>query len=286
MATQTKIPQKPVRKRTVKKKKSETPAWRWYIRIALIVAIIGFVGWFLFTFREGISYYFGSKFDKKDDKNMVFDVRNIEVMKRHDDMLFGIDVSLYQGPIIWDSLNLMYDEFPIDFVFVRSTMGIDGVDARFDQNYKQARAFHFIRGAYHYYRPNESSVEQAENFIKNTKLEPGDFPPILDIEELPKKQSMDCLKVGLKKWLQIVEKHYKVKPILYSGEHFYKTHLKEDFADYEVWVANYNFFVENIKPEWMMWQFTEKGTVPGIRSKVDVNIFNGSKNDLRQKLIK
>ena len=119
MATQTKIPQKPVRKRTVKKKKSETPAWRWYIRIALIVAIIGFVGWFLFTFREGISYYFGSKFDKKDDKNMVFDVRNIEVMKRHDDMLFGIDVSHYQGPIIWDSLNLMYDEIPIDFVFVR-----------------------------------------------------------------------------------------------------------------------------------------------------------------------
>lgn len=286
MAAEKKIPPIKPRKRVVKKKKTQTPVWRWYIRIGLLIGVFGFIVWCLFTFREGISYYFKSKFDKKDDKNMVYDVRNIEVLKRHNDMLFGIDISHYQGPILWDSINLMYDEFPVDFVFVRSTMGVDGVDARFEQNYKQARSFQFIRGAYHYYRPNENSEDQANNFIKNTKLEPGDFPPILDIEELPKKQSMDSLKAGLKKWLDIVEKHYKTKPILYSGEHFYTNHLKEDFSEYEVWVANYNFFVEDLKPEWMMWQFTEKGTVPGIRTKVDVNIFNGSKNDLRRKLIK
>jgi len=273
-------------KRKYPKKKKVTAAWRWYLRIAVLVSIFAFILWFLFTFREGISFYFSSKFDKKEDKNLVYDVRNIEVLKRHEAMLFGIDVSHYQGPIVWDSINLMYDQFPIDFVFVRATMGTDGVDARFQQNFKQARAFQFIRAAYHYYRPNENSEQQAKNFIQNTKLEPGDFPPILDIEEMPKEQSMQNLKLGLKNWLDLVEKHYKVKPILYSGEHFYKTHLKEDFADYDVWIANYNFFVENIKPEWMMWQFTEKATIPGIRTKVDANIFNGTKSDLRKKLIK
>lgn len=286
MANENKTVNRTTKKRNTRKKKTQTPVWRWYIRIGIVVAVFGFLLWYLFTFREGISYYFSTKFDKKDDKNLVFDVRNIEVLKRHNTMLYGIDVSHYQGPILWDSLNLMYDEFPVDFIFIRSTMGIDGVDARFEQNFKQARSFQFIRGAYHYYRPNENSEQQAENFIKNTKLEPGDFPPILDIEELPKKQSMDSLKAGLKHWLHLVETHYKTKPIIYSGEHFYNNHLKEDFDEYEVWIANYNFFVENLKPEWMMWQFTEKGTVPGIRTKVDVNIFNGSKNDLRRKLIK
>jgi lysozyme len=99
---------------------------------------------------------------------------------------------------------------------------------------------------------------------------------VLDIENLPKTQSVDSLKVGLKRWLKKVEDHYKVKPIIYSGERYYKDFLKDDFKGYPFWIANYNFFVENIKDDWLFWQFTEKGTIPGIEGPVDLNIYNGT----------
>ena len=136
-----------------------------------------------------------------------------------------------------------------------------------------------IRGAYHYYRPNENSLEQAELFIKTVRLQKGDLPPVLDIEKLPKNQSMTNLKKGLRRWLQAIENHYKVKPIIYTGEKYYDDFLKEEFSDYLFWIANYNFYREEIQDDWLFWQFTERAAVPGIEGNVDVNIYNG---DLQQ----
>jgi lysozyme len=55
--------------------------------------------------------------------------------------------------------------------------------------------------------------------------------------------------------------------------------LKEEFSDYLFWIANYNFYREN----WRIgfWQFTEKGSVPGIKGNVDVNIYNGDFQQLQ-----
>ena len=138
-----------------------------------------------------------------------------------------------------------------------------------------------IRGAYHYYRPNENSLEQAKLFIKTVRLKKGDLPPVLDIEKLPKGQSLDSLKIGLRRWLNAVEVHYKVKPIIYTGEKYYDDFLKEDFSDYLFWIANYNFYREKIEEDWLFWQFTEKASVSGIKGNVDVNIFNGDVEQLR-----
>jgi lysozyme len=87
--------------------------------------------------------------------------------------------------------------------------------------------------------------------------------------------------VGLKRWLTKVEKHYKMRPIIYSGERYYNDFLKDEFEGYTFWIANYNFFVENIKDDWQFWQFTEKATVPGISGPVDMNIYNGTPKMLR-----
>jgi lysozyme len=108
------------------------------------------------------------------------------------------------------------------------------------------------------------------------RLEPGDLPPVLDIENLPKEQSMDSLRVGLRRWLKKVEAHYKVRPIIYSGESYYTDFLKNSFKEYPFWIANYNFFVEDFKTDWKFWQFTEKAKIEGIPGRVDVNIYNGT----------
>jgi lysozyme len=34
--------------------------------------------------------------------------------------------------------------------------------------------------------------------------------------------------------------------------------FKEEFSDYLFWIANYNFYRENMQEEWLFWQFTEK----------------------------
>ena len=89
-------------------------------------------------------------------------------------------------------------------------------------------------------------------------------------------QSVDSLKIGLKRWLKVIDKHYKIKPIIYTNERYYTEFLKEDFPNYTFWVANYNPWVEKIKDDWLFWQFTERAVIKGINHKVDLNIYNGS----------
>lgn len=209
-------------------------------------------------------------------------LRIFDVLQHHENKIFGLDVSHYQGDIDWGAVAKIQDSFPVNFVFVRATAGSVKVDRKYHKNWKKAKQKGFVRGAYHYYRPNENSILQANNFINTVKLQKGDLPPVLDIEAVPRIQSMENLKIGLKKWLNKVESHYGMKPILYSGESFYNDYLYEDFSDYPCWIANYNFYVEHIDQDWSFWQFTDKGSVDGVKEFVDVNIFNGNKEKLLQ----
>lgn len=276
---------KPAAKRSSSKKKSGSTYLTKVKWTVIICTLLGAGIWFGITFKDGIKYFFSTERSKANEKS-IFDFRTIEVLNRHENMLVGFDVSQYQGVIDWSAIDSIGFKAPLEFVFIRATMGVDAKDKAFDLNWKGARANHFIRGAYHYYRPNENSVDQAKNFIANVKLSEGDFPPVLDIEEMPKNQPMDSLVKGLKRWINVVESHYGVKPILYSGENYYTTHLQKWFPDHILWIANYNFFVEEIKPEWHFWQFSEKGIIDGIDGKVDVNIYNGSKTDIRKILVR
>ena len=112
------------------------------------------------------------------------------------------------------------------------------------------------------------------------KLQEGDLPPVLDIEKLPKRQSLENLKIGLKRWLQRVESHYNVKPIIYSGDSYYTDFLEQEFKEYPFWIANYTQEIEDIDNDWRFWQFTEKATVSGVKGNVDLNVFNGSAKEL------
>jgi lysozyme len=202
---------------------------------------------------------------------------------------FGIDISHYQKHINWEKVCEINNVAPISFVMMRATYGKNKKDAKFAYNWKEAGNQNFIRGAYHYYRPNEDSDVQANNFIANVKLEVGDFPPILDVEKMPRRRSMKHKKFeqNLLNWLTKIENHYGVKPIIYSSDSFIKNHLiDERFKEYTFWVANYNNVPQPKHSKWKFWQFTDKGKVYGIPTKVDVNIFNGNNNQLSELLIK
>lgn len=275
---------KVIRKRTVvvrKPKRKATAFSGKFLRYSLVAVFVLFLLGVGYHYRNGLAYYFSFKSDKslKDKAKRISDVRNFQVLENHEGKSIGLDVSEYQGNIRWSYVDTLEKKYPLDYVFIRATVGKDRKDRQFKRNWLGAKENKLIRGAYHYYRPNENSLEQAKLFIQTVTLHKGDLPPILDIEKLPKNQSLDSLKVGLKRWLLTVESHYKVKPIIYTGEKYYNDFLKEEFSDYLFWIANYNFYREKIDVDWLFWQFTEKATVPGIKGNVDINIYNG---DLQQ----
>lgn len=208
--------------------------------------------------------------------------RNLKLMSKHARHVYGIDVSQYQGDIRWIDVHTIYEEIPVDFVFIRATMGVDAKDKCFAKNWDAAQRRTKLRGAYHYFRPNENAIRQAGNFINTVRLKSGDLPPVLDIEEHPREQSMDSLKVGLKRWLLEVEEHYGIQPILYSGDSYFTDFLEKEFSDYVLWIANYNFWVDKPKKHWRFWQFSERGYVRGINGSVDLNMFKGSIEELEE----
>lgn len=264
------------RRRPNKKNNQNIATLKKYVWAAFGLLFLGSV---IYHYRTAFAYYLGFKSDKLSKTDVFSEARNLRVLEKHEGKAVGIDVSEYQGKISWSYVDTIENQYPLHFVFIRASAGNDAVDRRFKRNWEGAKKNKMIRGAYHYYRPNENSLEQAELFIKTVRLQKGDLPPVLDIEKLPKNQSMTNLKKGLRRWLQAIENHYKVKPIIYTGEKYYDDFLKEEFSDYLFWIANYNFYREEIQDDWLFWQFTERAAVPGIEGNVDVNIYNG---DLQQ----
>ena len=199
----------------------------------------------------------------------------------------GIDVSKHQSYIYWASVKQMkIDSITIDFTFIKATEGLSDVDAMFKKNWLFSTQNKIPHGAYHYFIATKSGKMQAANFIKNVTLQKGDLPPVLDVEQdfgidktILQKNVKDCLNE--------LQKHYGVKPILYSYVDFYNNFLGEDFNSYPLWVAHYTENNEpNIDRPWLFWQHSDNGRVNGITEKVDFNVFNGDSVAFNNLLVK
>lgn len=248
------------------------------ISLLIITVVIG-SGILVYKFRNQLERRLGGYTRKAQPFTEALKLEH--VFSNFQDGILGIDVSEYQGKIDFAGLQLQIQYKRIEFVVVRATMGKDGIDTRFARNWEGFRPLPVKRGAYHYYRPNENSTLQARNFIKTAKLKPGDMIPVLDIEKHSTIQSKDKLREGLKNWLRIVEAHYGVKPMIYTGDRFFREVLHDHgFDEYPVWVANYNPILEPETQDWIIWQFSEKGSLHGIKNKIDLNVLVGGKEKL------
>jgi lysozyme len=198
----------------------------------------------------------------------------------------GIDVSRYQQVISWKEVRQMkVNDVEISFAFIKATEGVKNRDEHFKRNWNAIQKAGIPRGAYHFFIASKSGKAQAENFIEHVKLQPGDLPPVLDIEHTNGASVAD-LQQRVSDWLVAVEKKYKVKPIIYTGADFYRVFLSGRFDDYPLWVAHY--LVKDkprINRNWTFWQHSETGRVNGIRSLVDFNVFNGDTTDFKKLLI-
>ncbi|GAK91196.1 lysozyme M1 precursor [Nonlabens ulvanivorans] len=244
-----------------------------------IFLIIGIISILLFQYKRPIYrwYYNLNKYDA----SMVYKSDHIKKYAIH-----GIDVSHHQGAIKWNNVRHPDSTKQIDFVFIRAVVGIEK-DKRFKENWTGATKSQIKKGAYHYYWSNVNSTKQAAIFTSQVVLNKGDLPPVLDIEDMSNVQNKASLRKGLKNWIAIIEDHYGVKPIIYSGEAFYRDILKPDsyFEEYpRVWIANYNR-VNAPRISWDFWQYSDRFPVDGIKTLVDGNVFQGSQHDFEALLV-
>lgn len=201
--------------------------------------------------------------------------------------IHGIDVSKYQSLIAWEEVKSMkVRNIQLGFSFIKATEGIGNTDPQFRRNWKRSKDAGIYRGAYHFFIGSKDGKMQAENFIDKVELEPGDLPPVLDIEQLNGASSAQLRKEA-KRWLDAVEAYYNIKPIIYTNVDFYNRHLGTEFDDYPLWVAHY--YQPNqprIRRGWIFWQHSDEGRVNGIVSKVDFNVFNGDSLDFKLLLVR
>ena len=193
----------------------------------------------------------------------------------------GIDISHYQGEINWDKLrNAQSQGAPVSCVFIKATQGTNIWDEYFNQNFHNAKKNDIIRGAYHYFSPFTSGKEQAKFYCKMVQLDEKDLPPVLDVEERGNYTTQQLQREVLS-WMDVVEKHYGVTPILYTSHKFRTNYLNTpDFDKYPYWIAHYYVDAPRYTGKWAFWQHTDVGKIDGIKGYVDVNLFHGDYQDL------
>ena len=208
-----------------------------------------------------------------------------------DALLFGMDVSHFQGEIDWDQVK--QNEPGISFAFLKATEGINLVDANFEKNWTGARQRGILRGACHFFKSGKDARAQADIFINTVKtLEANDLPPWLDLEydrfsELDE-GTLDNYIDNVFTWLEEVEKELGVKPIIYAGPDFARDYLTDKkFSGYALVVADYDTVSAAPKmwgawegKTWTFWQYSHDGKVKGITDPVNLAKFNGSAQEL------
>lgn len=201
--------------------------------------------------------------------------------------IHGIDVSKYQGRIAWEEVKAMkVKEIQLGFAFIKATEGIGNTDPHFRRNWKRSGDAGIRRGAYHFFIASKDGKLQAENFIDKVELQPGDLPPVLDLEQLNGTSSAQLRKEA-KRWLETAEDYYKVRPIIYTNVDFYNRHLGSEFDSYPLWVAHYYQSEQpRISRGWVFWQHSDKGRVNGISQPVDFNVFSGDSSEFQLLLVR
>ncbi len=191
----------------------------------------------------------------------------------------GLDVSHHQGKIEWNKLDIS----KFKFVFIKSTEGGNLVDPKFQFNWINAHNNGFFVGAYHFFTFKKSGMEQAHNFINTVPNNIKSLPPVVDLEFMGNskiKLSKSKLFNELSNFINIVEKQYHKKPILYSTYEFYEYYLIGHFNNYPIWIRDIfkkPKLIDN--RNWTFWQYANRARIPWIENYVDLNVFNGNEDE-------
>ena len=191
----------------------------------------------------------------------------------------GIDLSHYQGNVFWETVG---DNSKMAYVYLKATEGGNNVDSKYKQNIDLAHRYGLKVGSYHFYRARIPQKTQLANFMAQCRPGDQDLLPMIDVET---KSGMGTEEFcdSLFKFLHLVEKAYKQKPLIYTGANFYDNHLLGKLDSYKLMIAQYTKREPVLRDgrDFEMWQYTGKGRLNGVNGYVDKSRFMG-KHRLRE----
>lgn len=186
----------------------------------------------------------------------------------------GIDVSSHNGLM---NLDAAADD-GVEFIFIKATEGVSFVDENFKINYWKAQHAGLKTGAYHFFRFDKDGVEQAMHFLKVVDRRRLELGLAIDVEQQGNPTDIDTALV-VERLAAMVEylnlRGYHV--MLYTNRDGYEKFLMDTFPGYPLWICSFSEYP--IDADWTFWQFNHHGAVKGIRGDVDLNVFNGSREE-------
>lgn len=192
----------------------------------------------------------------------------------------GVDVSSYQPTIDWPTTRA--GGWP--FAFIKATEAL-AVDPDFATHFPAAKAAGILRGAYHFFHPEVDATAQANFFLAQLATDPGELPPMLDVEQLNKVPAAQAA-AAVAVWVNVVTTNF-ARPVIYTSPGFWNAlpAIAGIGGMADLWVAQWT----SASPEkvdgwdgWTFWQYSDTGSVPGIPVAVDVDRFDGSVAELTQ----
>lgn len=211
----------------------------------------------------------------------------------------GIDVSHWQGTIDWHKAAAT----GISFAFIKATQ--NSMDKHFLENVKGAKAAGLLVGSYHYMDDSVTTVDQAKAAAQvfytaiqaagGTKM--FDLPPVMDYESNKSNLNKAVITLVAKTFLEEIYRLTGVKPMLYTYPSFISNF--SGLNSYPLWIARYS--ATKIPADasgwsrWTFWQYSDgsaggvlpNGTrkVDGINGTVDLNEFDGTLEELKQRFM-
>ncbi|MDL2224513.1 hypothetical protein LJB92_04285 [Bacteroidales bacterium OttesenSCG-928-M06] len=188
----------------------------------------------------------------------------------------GIDISQHTGIV---DFSLIRQE-NIDFIYMKSTEGGDYVDPLFERNYKEAKNAGFTVGCYHLFRYNVPGKIQARNYLHAITDKEFDLPLVADVEEGKpgEKYNREVVISELKIFLEELENAGYLHPIIYTNKKNYSIFIEEELNNYNLWIAHLDSKPSN-RVNWLFWQHWLNKKIPGAEGYIDMNTFNGSRED-------
>lgn len=203
----------------------------------------------------------------------------------------GLDVSNYQGTINWTKVA----KAGYRFAFGKATEGTSYNDKTYTRNRNGSEAAGLVFGAYHFARPGgksfagatASAIRQANHFLAIAQPQPGELPPVLDLEKTGNLSKQRLLGWTLA-WLDQIYARTGVEPLVYTSPLFWKDKLGDSTAAAAggtgLWVAHWTSKSKPTVPaqnwdgiSWKFWQWTNCVSVPGIKNCSDGDRMNGTK---------
>ncbi len=192
-------------------------------------------------------------------------------------MLTGIDVSHWDGVIDWATVKPN-----ISFAVLKCTEGVTFKDDTYSRNKAGCEINGIPHGCYHFFRSNDNPIVQAELFY-NTAADNNLRFWCVDVEA----NNGGDIKANLHAMLDRLEQLTGKVPWLYTAQSFWNGNIgAQPWASRcPLWVANYTTGSQPAMPNgwnsWKIWQYSDKGSIPGIPSAVDMNHFAGTEADLQ-----